>query len=247
MKNALLFIISLLFLGFISCSDGLYDEQPASVEVLSLSQLEGRKGPKPIENTDPTGNGAPAGSHYTLNLIGVPKDKSADMTNNSGSRIFVKLDGKSRIYLNEGDFQVLDANGTDGRAEFSLPAPDADGDGTTDYLIVARPLGKPGGKSTLTTCATYVSTDLETGETLEEEVCSLNSVFSMRMRGNQKFTNVTQELTEVEAAFRDIDGDGDIDEDDIEVVNLFDELLQDYLWDYDNEGLKVLQLRFYKL
>jgi hypothetical protein len=33
------------------------------------------------------GNGAPSGAHYTLNIIGVPKNKTADMTNNSGHRI----------------------------------------------------------------------------------------------------------------------------------------------------------------
>jgi hypothetical protein len=32
------------------------------------------------------GNGAPTGSHYNLNIIGVPKDKDADMTGNSGHR-----------------------------------------------------------------------------------------------------------------------------------------------------------------
>ena len=38
-----------------------------------------------------TGNGAPNGSHYTLNIIGVPHDKTADMNNNNGGRIFVRL------------------------------------------------------------------------------------------------------------------------------------------------------------
>src|SRR3989442_8514623 len=40
-----------------------------------------------------TGNGAPSGSHYNLNIIGVPKDKTADMNNNDGHRIFVQLNG----------------------------------------------------------------------------------------------------------------------------------------------------------
>jgi hypothetical protein len=43
--------------------------------------------------TGTTGNGGPSGSHYTLNIIGVPKGKSADMTGNNGSRIFVLLNG----------------------------------------------------------------------------------------------------------------------------------------------------------
>src|SRR2546425_8416107 len=41
------------------------------------------------------GNGAPSGSHYNLNIIGVPKDKTADMNNNDGHRIFVELNGGS--------------------------------------------------------------------------------------------------------------------------------------------------------
>src|SRR3989344_3255891 len=81
-----------------------------------------------------TGNGAPSGAHYNLNLIGVPKNKTADMTGNNGRRIFVPLEGKTRILLTEGDFQVLDANGTDANgASFQLPNPDPDGDGTTVY------------------------------------------------------------------------------------------------------------------
>ena len=64
-------------------------------------------------NYQPTGNGALSGPHYNLNIIGVPKDKAADMTGDNGHRIFVPLDGKARIMLIEGDdFAVLDANGT---------------------------------------------------------------------------------------------------------------------------------------
>ena len=48
------------------------------------------------------GNGAPSGPHYNLNIIGVPKDKTADMDGNQGHRIFVKLEGKTAIWLAEG-------------------------------------------------------------------------------------------------------------------------------------------------
>ena len=34
-----------------------------------------------------TGNGAPSGAHYNLNIIGVPKDKSADFSGGNGGRI----------------------------------------------------------------------------------------------------------------------------------------------------------------
>jgi len=59
------------------------------------------------------GNGAPSGPHYNLNIIGVPKGKSADMIGSSGRRIFVALVGTCKINLSQGTFQVLDGNCTD--------------------------------------------------------------------------------------------------------------------------------------
>lgn len=109
-------------------------------------------------------NGSPdAKKVYSLNIIGVPGDKYADMDNNSGHRIFVPLSGKAKIELVEGyDFAVLDANGTDGPAQFQLPNPGLDpypadekGNAKTasNYSVYVRPLGKPGGWATITTCA----------------------------------------------------------------------------------------------
>src|SRR5918994_2244502 len=104
-----------------------------------------------------SGNGAPSGPHYTLNIIGVPKDKSSNFTGGSGHRIFVDL-GKSgeaantRINLTEGEFAVTDANGTDGAAGFQLPNPDSDLDGTTSYSVYVRALGKPDRIATTQSC-----------------------------------------------------------------------------------------------
>src|SRR5918995_2353562 len=94
--------------------------------------------PAPSALNATTGNGAPSGAHYTLNIIGVPKDKSSSFTGGMGHRIFVDLGrngepANTRINLIEGDFGVTDANGTDGTAAFQLPNPDADLDGTTSY------------------------------------------------------------------------------------------------------------------
>ena len=176
-----------------------------------------------------------SGPHYNLNIIGVPKDKTADMDNNSGHRIFVKLEGKSKILLSEGEeFQVLDANATKGSGEFQLPNPDPDGDGETIYTVWARALGTPGGQALVTTCATVI--DEETGE--EEEVCSnLNYVF-VRDKGRPQW-QVADQLLYVEA---DLDEDGTF-----ETYYLFDDALQGYFWDYDNNGLRLLQLRFYEV
>lgn len=177
------------------------------------------------------GNGAPSGAHYNLNIIGVPKNKSADMTGNNGHRIFVPLKGKTKILLGEGDFQVLDANGTDGQAKFQLPNPDPDNSGVSVYSVFARPLGKPGGSARLATCAT----DPLTGE----EVCSTLNYLSMRTKGKSSFTNVTAELLYI---YADLNDDG-IDE----RYPLFDDALEDYFWSYENNGLKLLQLRFYPM
>jgi len=185
-----------------------------------------------------TGNGAPSGPHYNLNLIGVPKDKTAAMDDNNGHRIFVKLEGKSKILLAEGEtFQVLDANGTDGNgARFQLPNPDPDNDGLTVYSVYARALGTPGGSGTITTCAT--SDPDETVEGDEEEVCSVTALYVERTSGRQKFMNVSNYLLYV---YADLDGDGTA-----ERYNLFNDALEDYLWSYDNQGLKLVQLRFYE-
>ena len=61
----------------------------------------------------------------------------------------------------------------------------------------------------------------------------------MRSTGKSTFTNVTTKLTTITA---DIDGDGDT-----ETVNIFDPDLYDYFWNYENRGLRLAQLRFYKL
>ena len=177
------------------------------------------------------GNGAPSGAHYNLNIIGVPKNKSAAMTGDNGRRIFVRLDGKSAIYLSEGPFQVLDANGTDGSARFQLPNPDPENDGITLYSVYARALGKPGGKATMQTCAT----DPLSGEVY----CSVEALVAVRESGGSKFTNVSKQLL---YAYIDLDGDGVV-----ERYPLFDDRLEDYFWNYDNQGLKLLQLRFYEI
>jgi hypothetical protein len=178
-------------------------------------------------------NGAPSGAHYGLNIIGVPKGKTADMSGSSGHRIFVPLAGTAKIMLSQGDtFQVLDANGTDGNgASFQLPNPDPDNDGITTYSVFARALGKPGGAASIVTCAI----DTVTGE----EVCSTLNYVAVREKGKSTFTNVSKQLLYI---YADLDGDGTD-----ERYPLFDDRLQDYFWSYDNAGLKLLQLRFYEV
>ncbi len=171
----------------------------------------------------------PTGAHFNLNIIGVPKTKSVSMTGNNGGRIFVPLEGSCQIGLAQGTFGVLDANCTDGSARFQLPNPDPTNSGTTTYSVWARALGKPGGSSKTTTCAT---------DPLDGQLyCSVYSMVSTRTKGKSTFSNVTRDLLYV---YADIDGDGNTDR-----MPLFDSRLENYYWQYENSGLKVVQLRFY--
>src|SRR5512142_1067532 len=73
-----------------------------------------------LQSTATTGNGAPSGAHYNLNIIGVENPKTDPMTGGDGHTIFVALGTKkpsdpveSNIWLTQGPFQVCDANGFD--------------------------------------------------------------------------------------------------------------------------------------
>ncbi len=188
-----------------------------------------------------TGNGGPSGAHYNLNLIGMAKAKNVDPNSitSDGHRIFVQLGSKdntatTRISLVQGaDFAVLDYDGTDGSAKFQLPNPDPDGDGITQYSVYLRVLGKPGGKIRMTTSAT----DPNTGEIVSDV-----SVVSVREKGQSKFANVSAALLYIYAwIFDDTTGTWVYQR-----VPLFSDLLQDYLWQYDNNGARLVQVRFYE-
>lgn len=191
-----------------------------------------------------TGNGAPSGPHYNLNIIGVPKDKTADMDGNNGRRIFVKLWGAdSKILLTEGDFAVLDANGTDSDgASFQLPNPDEDGNGYTDYSVFVRALGKPDRYAEMQTCytdatGTWCAVDFEGG---------VSQIRIERSKGTApKFTNESKDLLYVDyCAAWDLTGTEPVCTEVVQVP-LFSEDVE-YFWDYDNYGLKLAQLRFYQ-
>lgn len=199
------------------------------------------------------GNGAPTGAHYNLNFIGVPRNKTADMTGNSGHRIFFPLWGSAKVLLCESGgggtaggltcpsdpsvFQVLDANATDGTGAFALPDPDPDNTGTSVYSVYVRALGTPGGHATNTTCGMGAGLDGILGTADDEEVCSVIQLVLDRKPGRSTFENVTKYMLYV---YADVDGDGTVDR-----VPLFDDRLIGYFWEYDNQGLKLAQFRFY--
>src|SRR5712664_1684575 len=187
-----------------------------------------------------TGNGAPSGPHFNLNIIGVSHDKTPNM-NGGGNVIFVDLGTKSGVAVTtkillsqaaDGVFEVLDKNGTDGEASFALPVP-----GT--YTVWARALGTPGGQAKIATCATFV--DPTTGEATI--LCSTASEVFVRGTGKSSFHNVTSALTTISLVI----GSPAQLACGTPTVSLFDACLQDFLWQYDNNGLKLLQVRFYPI
>lgn len=199
--------------------------------IVSLQYFNSLNNPTQSQSNATTGNGAPNGSHYNLNIIGVSNTKNFDpgSTGESGHVIFVPQTGKTNILLTEGaDFQVLNSDGVNGSAQFQLPNPDPTNSGTTVYSVWARALGKPGGYSTTNTCAT----DPTTGDTY----CSIYQLVSMRNKGNSQFTDVSKQLLYI--YYYNSTGQ-------LVRVPLFDSTLQNYFWSYDNHGLKLLQLRFY--
>jgi hypothetical protein len=223
----------------------------AVVMVATLSGValaDKQKDTDPLGNPIWGGNGAPSGPHYNLNLIGMPENSKDGIDCGNGNRIFVKLGSKNtakttRILLQEAeDFAVLDCNGTDGEARFALPAPEYDNGevsntGVTEYSVFLRVVGKPNGKIKMATCAT----DPTTGE----EICSDLQVIKVRTKGKQSFDNVSAELLYIYAwVCTDSEG-GECTEWTYMRVPLFSDVLQDYLWKYDNKGVRIAQLRFY--
>ena len=143
---------------------------------------------------------------------------------------------KTRINLSEGPFDVLDANGTDGTAAFQLPNPDVDGDGTTSYSVYVRALGKPGGHADMQSCyedstGTWCAVDFAGG---------VSQIEIERTKGKQTFENVSKDLLYIDYC---VTWDNGVCTD-VDQVPLFSESVS-YFWEYDNQGLKLAQFRFY--
>ncbi len=201
------------------------------------------------------GNGAPSGSHYNLNIIGMETCKQADLTGSHRHTIFVdlnysdptpkqptpiaQLNPKNKIFLQEGPFQVIDGNACDG-AIFQLPRNECTIDGITvdedscDYQVFIRALGSPQNNpyAEMTTC--------RIDEAAGEFQCSTETVTVQRFKGKSTFDNVTKELTTL---CLDTDADNVCDT----RVLLFEDDNFTYFWDYDNHGLRLAQIRFYPL
>lgn len=195
-------------------------------------------------------DGAASGAHFNLNIIGVEKGKTAEMAGDSGDLIFVGFEGLTKINLWEGTgFDVMDANGTDGVADFKLPNPDSDGDGITKYSIWVRPLESAGGVTSF--CANAQTSDASAaGKDGYYEVCTADLLSVEGSSGSEPLVkDVSVQLltiyVDTEISYTNARGD--------EVIipagrhAIFDEIFEDYFWSYDTNGLRILQLRFYEV
>lgn len=138
------------------------------------------------------------------------------------------------------------------------------------YTVWARPLGKPGTGATLTTCAELILSDEEGYlkdflskkdyqfiKTLNRDglfggIASVEQVgqkFNFREKGKSRFEDVTAIMTtivlEVEVEY--LNPSTGLTETDIIYVRvpIFHDFMEGYYWEYDNNGLKLMQVRFY--
>ena len=156
---------------------------------------------------------------------------------------------------NAGKFGVIDANATDGDgAIFGLPDPcagDSSLDGCTPtYRIWARAI-TPGGNAIITTCADETGTGFDG---TDDVWCGANGI-TLSKQSAFKAIEVTSNLTTMVITLTGADDglenciNGTIGVDypagGTYTIGLFDRCFENYFWNYDNNGLKLLQLRFY--
>jgi hypothetical protein len=141
-------------------------------------------------------------------------------------------------------------------------------DTMSDYSIFVRPLGKPLGWAKITTCATVVDSEFldyfdKDGVSVLNDAADFGGVASIeqvgqdvtfRNKGKTTFVNVTAELLTIVLKVEvwvDANNNTVEDEGELEIVYaripIFDDILQGEYWEYDNSGLKLLQVRFYPI
>ena len=181
------------------------------------------------------------GNHYNLNIIGTKSYNETlgkEVGDSMGHTLFVKLNGRSKITMTQdpaGVFKVVDRNGCDGEAEFNI-APGY-------YNVYARALGKPGGKVNISAWGNF--TDAETGY----QLLNLGYVNLARESGKPQSVNINNLFfvdVSLCTAYDAVSGicTQTTDYNDYWVFDIAE--LFDYWWDYDNNGLKNLQVRFYE-
>jgi len=188
-----------------------------------------------------------SGPHYNLNIIGVPKDKNVDMTDTSRHTLFVPLQSggdvgrQIKIFFQGGsEFQVIDGNCTDGECTIEVPA-----QALSDlcYNVYATALGKPSGGA-------IVGAQCALSDTLVGGTCTdalLMGSFQADRVGKKPQRQNISDIFRASGCL-DLDQSGTCNTGDIQFSNVWIfnvPSLLSYFWDYDNNGLRLMQLRFY--
>ena len=210
------------------------------------------------------GNISDNGPHYNLNIIGVAKGKTVDMTDSQRHTIFVPLntagyvDGNVKIsYVRapagEG-FAVLDGNATDKDGAIIQVPYEYCTDLTTgcqdllSYNVYAVALGKPGGSVLVNASCTYDTNVLDSNGISGTctDTLLMNNFTLTRDKGQPKPQNISDIFRA--SGCLDLDSSGTCNTGDITFSNIWIfniQQLTDYFWTYDNDGLKHMQIRFY--
>jgi hypothetical protein len=206
-------------------------------------------------------NPCPGAKEYQVNIIGVPKIKNPNLTGGSGHRIFVPLYGATKIYMT-GDtstaqglqcgnsFYVADANATDGSGTLVVPCENVNAESTDPgvcFNVYATPLGTPGGSAQVDVVCTFddsVVGDLVEGSCADVPLGSFDFEL-VRNGGKPVQKDITNFLRASGCFDADLSGTCDSGEKTFNNIWIFNlEALQEYFWEYDNQGLRVSMLRF---
>jgi hypothetical protein len=195
-----------------------------------------------------------SGPHYNLNIIGVPKDKTVpDMTGSNRHVIFVPLQSGGDVsrqvkiqYIAGDEFRVIDGNATDDNLAI-IEVPSSDGLADPCYSVYAVGLGTPHGNAIVNAECAF-SEPLVGGGTCTDAL--LLDTFSINRTNGGSNKPRRVDITDIFRATGclDLDDSGTCNTGDLQFSNVWvfniPQLLS-YMWDYDNNGLKLMQVRFY--
>jgi hypothetical protein len=191
------------------------------------------------------------GEHYNLNIIGVPRDKTVpDMTDSNRHTIFVPLERDGSVSrtvrinvvrntIDPTSFQVWDGNATDD--DVAVIAVPFETYGKLSFNVYAVGLGKPNREADVYWESIYDSNTYTT--------TPLFGTFTIkRGQGKPQVVNISDIFRA--SGFIDLGGTPGLYDPDIDIqftnVWVFNiPTLLSYYWDYTNEGLKLMQVRFH--
>ena len=183
-----------------------------------------------------------SGPHYNLNIIGVSHPKTTAMDLTDRHTIFVPLSGSVKIsYVAGTEFQVLDGNCTDADG-CTIEVP-SDPLGDLCYNVYATGLGKPNAGQVI------VNADCTIDGLIGScaDALLLNSFTVDRPKGKPRPQNISDVFRATGCI--DVNSSGFCDSGDLQFTNVWifniPQLLS-YFWDYNNTGLKLMQVRFYQ-